>query len=59
MKRRVNVFGLLALVAVLAACHARGSAAPYERLDDRAANLRSAFNADAGKVRIVMLLSPT
>ncbi len=31
----------------------------YEVLDERAEPLRGVFNADAGKVRVVILASPT
>jgi hypothetical protein len=43
------------LVLVSAACASR----PYEKLDDRAEPLRARFNADAGRVRVVILVAPT
>ncbi len=53
-------FGLagLAVLAVLGARH-YSSAASYVTLDERAEPLKSAFNADVGKVRVVMLVAPT
>ncbi len=59
MKQTVKLVGPLILLLVLAGCRARGTAAPHERLDEVATVLRAAFNADAGKVRILMLVSPT
>jgi hypothetical protein len=32
---------------------------PYTILDAKAAQLQSAFNAEVGKVRVVMLVSPS
>ena len=55
-------FALLTLsvaVAALTGCQAKGKVAAHERLDASAAPLRAAFNADAGKVRVLMLVSPT
>ncbi len=52
-------FGLagLAVLAVLGARHS--SPASYVTLDKRAEPLKSAFNADVGKVRVIMLVAPT
>jgi hypothetical protein len=45
---------------LLAGCDARAaSTARYERISASGDPLRSAFNHDVGKVRIVMLVSPT
>jgi hypothetical protein len=52
---RARLIGLLVLA--LAAC--RGPVQRYEIVSPHAANLRSQFNADAGKVRIVLLPGPT
>jgi hypothetical protein len=48
-----------AVVAAVSGCRASGPASVHERLDPDAAPLRAAFNADTGKVRILMLVSPT
>ncbi|HEX8724530.1 MAG TPA: hypothetical protein VF737_03965 [Gemmatimonadaceae bacterium] len=55
MRRRVALSGALALVA---ACGA-GPAAPHVTLTGDFAPLRAAFNADSGKVRAIVLASPT
>jgi hypothetical protein len=50
----------VAIAIVLAAVVAsRGPARPYESLLPEVANLRAQFNADAGKVRMVILPAPT
>ena len=52
--------GLLLLVAALAACRAEeATKKPYLPLEPEAAALRAAFNADAGAVRLVVLVAPT
>jgi hypothetical protein len=50
----------IALLAI-GACRAKGPGpiASHQRLDANASALRDAFNADYGKVRVVMLVSPT
>jgi hypothetical protein len=51
---------LSALVWLLAAANALTAAEPsFVTLDSGAEPIRSAFNADIGKTRVVMLLSPT
>ena len=56
MKARLALVWLVALVA----CKARGEpAAAFSSLGADAQALREAFNADAGKVRLVVLVSPT
>jgi hypothetical protein len=45
--------------ATLAACRAGGPASPFLTLDRDASPLRARFNADAGKVRVLMLVAPT
>ena len=46
--------------ATLGACCAHaGAAEQYETISGVSNPLRAAFNHDAGKVRIVMLVSPT
>lgn len=45
--------------AMGACCSQAGAAEQYETISGDSGPLRSAFNHDAGKVRIVMLVSPT
>lgn len=59
MRLMLKLCAPLTLLIVLAGCRAKGPALPHERLDADASVLRTAFNADAGKVRVVMLVSPT
>jgi hypothetical protein len=47
------------MLVALAACKQGGKVAAHERLGPGAATLRAAFNAAAGKVRVLMLVSPT
>ena len=49
---------LLILLLALGAISC-GKSRPHEALDSRAEPLRSAFNADSGSVRLVILASPT
>ena len=51
---RASIMGALPLAVVLAL-----GPADYERIGPDAEPLKSAFNADAGKVRILMLVAPT
>jgi len=46
---------LLAALLLSAACAAQR----YEKLTDTAEPLRARFNADAGRVRVMMLVAPT
>jgi len=55
--RRFALFGLLAGNVV--ACDASGPEMPYTALGSELDALRTAFDADAGHVRLVMLASPT
>ncbi len=59
MRTSIKSFWALALLAALVACRSRAPAIPHQALSPSADALRTAFNADAGKVRIVMLVSPT
>jgi len=59
MKQVLKLLGPLILLLVLGGCRAKGTAASHERLDDGATALRAAFNADVGRVRVLMLVSPT
>jgi hypothetical protein len=49
------------LVALLAALLFSAACGPqrYEKLTDTAEPLRARFNADAGRVRVMMLVAPT
>jgi hypothetical protein len=53
----VSLVLLLSTVLSSAAC--RGPVQAHESLSPDAANLRAQFNADAGKVRILLLPAPT
>lgn len=46
-------------VALSLACQPPGDDRPHITLGQGAAQLRDAFNADSGKVRVVMLVAPT
>ena len=46
-------------IAVVAIAVSRGPERPYEPLSPQVANLRTQFNADVGKVRILLLPAPT
>jgi hypothetical protein len=50
---------LLGTVLILAACRSGGPVHPHEPLRANAEPLRSAFNADSGRVRAIFLASPT
>lgn len=54
---RVVAVAIASVLAVVVA--SRGPARPYESLLPEVANLRAQFNADAGKVRMVILPAPT
>jgi len=52
--------GLLAVLALLfASCRESGPRIDFVALDGSLEPLRSAFNADSGKVRAILLGSPT
>lgn len=57
MRLRLCLLGL-ASVAALSACNRSGSQAPHESLSS-VDPIKSAFNADSGKVRAIFLASPT
>jgi hypothetical protein len=44
---------------VMSACAPQGSPAGYRALGPSAEPLRTAFNANVGKVRVIMLVAPT
>ncbi|HKE14167.1 MAG TPA: hypothetical protein VKB80_04870 [Kofleriaceae bacterium] len=65
-RRSVSFLGLVAvgLAAAIAlpagtSCKIRGERRAYESIGADAASLRQAFNAAAGKVRLVVLVAPT
>jgi hypothetical protein len=58
MNRRLLRVGIVAAGA-LTACQPPGTDRPHTALGSQAQELREAFNADSGKVRVVMLASPT
>jgi hypothetical protein len=41
------------------ACVPNGASSPHQAIGTNAEALRAAFNANVGKVRVVMLVSPT
>ncbi|HVP40116.1 MAG TPA: hypothetical protein VMS93_13140 [Candidatus Saccharimonadales bacterium] len=59
--RRGAIAGLTLAASLLfaAGCAYRGPQAPHVSLGPDLGALRSAFNAGAGSVRVVLLLSPT
>jgi len=56
---RVAIGFVLLAAAVGSACQVEGTRRPYTPIGIDAEALRAAFNADAGKVRVVALVSPT
>jgi hypothetical protein len=50
---------LTALAVSLLACQPSGPDRPHTALGPSADELRAAFNADTGHVRVVMLVAPT
>jgi hypothetical protein len=51
------VLGLLGAFA--ASCKVGGQARQYQSIGADAKTLRAAFNADAGKIRVLILAAPT
>jgi hypothetical protein len=49
----------IAFTMTLIACQPPGNDRPHTTLGSDAEQLRAAFNADSGMVRVVMLVSPT
>ncbi len=47
------------LLLSVAACNRAGTERSYAVVGDSVATVRAAFNADAGKVRVLMVVSPT
>ena len=56
---RTVAFLIAAVVAVTAAGRAMSSSPSHITLDRNAEPLKSTFNADVGKTRILMLVAPT
>jgi hypothetical protein len=52
-------FVLSGLAAIVAGCSHSGATRSFEVLDASAEPLRTKFNAANGKVRVLMLVSPT
>ena len=49
----------IAALATLLGCQPSGPDRPHTALGPQVEELRAAFNADTGKVRVVMLVAPT
>lgn len=58
MHRGLYRFGI-ALVTALLACQPSGTDRPHTTLGSQAQELRAAFNADSGMVRVIMSAAPT
>jgi hypothetical protein len=54
-----RMLSLTVLAAALLACQPPGPDRPHTVLGPSAEQLRTAFNSDSGKVRVVLLLAPT
>jgi hypothetical protein len=50
---------LVVLAALGASCKVKGERKPYAQVGANAQALREAFNADVGKVRLIVLVAPT
>ena len=50
---------VLVAAALTGACRIQGKQQAFVAVGDEAATLRAAFNADVGKVRVVMLVAPS
>ena len=51
--------GVTALLFSLGACTRSGSERPYKMIGSSPDAVQAAFNADMGRVRVLMLVSPT
>ncbi len=58
MRRSVSIPAVLLILGVIA-CNRIGTERAYSVVGDSATAVRAAFNADAGKVRVLMVVSPT
>jgi hypothetical protein len=54
-----RALGCALLLLGIGGCQPRGENRPHLSLGGDAEALRAAFNADSGKVRVVMLVAPT
>lgn len=57
--RALATFPAITLLLCVTSCSRLGTEKSYEVVGDTAAGVKAAFNADEGKVRVVMLVSPT
>jgi hypothetical protein len=57
--RRAALALVIVAVGAISACRLEGKKSPYAPIGADAGALRAAFNADAGKVRLVVLVAPT
>ncbi len=57
MRRTLMIAALLPVMALGSGAVSTGDG--YQAMDQHAEPLRSAFNADSGKVRVLMLVAPT
>ena len=58
MKNSFSISAALLLLG-LSACNRLGNQRPYAVVGDTVVPVKAAFNADAGKVRVLMVVSPT
>jgi hypothetical protein len=56
---RATLVAVGLFAALAASCKVGGQAQQYESIGADAGKLRAAFNADVGKVRVLMLAAPT
>lgn len=56
---RIGMTTYWAVMTTIAACAPSGPSSPHSVLGTDAEPLRTAFNRDSGKVRVVMLVAPT
>lgn len=60
MRAQTRTALVLALLAALgASCKVKGERKPHAQVGASAQALREAFNADVGKVRLIVLVAPT
>ena len=57
MRRTLMIAALLPVMALGSGAVSTGDG--YQAMDQHAEPLRAAFNADSGKVRVLMLVAPT
>src|SRR5258708_5803443 len=64
LRGRLDMKGLASISAMvlllgMTACNRLGTERSYTAVENTAATVRAAFNADSGKVRVLMVVSPT